>query len=66
MNKKFAGLIIMDGYGLGEPSESNAVYLAKKPFLDKLFSQYPINTLEASGEAVGLLKDKWEIVKSVT
>ena len=54
MNKKFAGLIIMDGYGLGEPSESNAVYLAKKPFLDKLFSEYPTNTLEASGEAVGL------------
>ncbi|MFA5471354.1 MAG: 2,3-bisphosphoglycerate-independent phosphoglycerate mutase [Acholeplasmataceae bacterium] len=54
MNKKFAGLIIMDGYGLGDPSDSNAVYLAKKPFLDKLFKEYPTNVLEASGEAVGL------------
>ena len=54
MNKKFAGLIIMDGYGLGDPSDSNAVYLAKKPFLDKLFNEYPTNVLEASGEAVGL------------
>ncbi len=54
MNKKFAGLIIMDGYGLGDPSDSNAVYLAKKPFLDKLFKEYPTNVLQASGEAVGL------------
>ena len=44
----------MDGYGLGDPSDSNAVYLAKKPFLDKLFNEYPTNVLEASGEAVGL------------
>lgn len=54
MNKKFAALIIMDGYGLAEPSDSNAVTLAKKPFLDKLFSEYPKNVLQASGEAVGL------------
>ena len=31
MNKKrFAGLIIMDGYGLAPASDSNAVTLAKK------------------------------------
>ena len=54
MNKKFAGLIIMDGYGLAPASPSNSVSLAKKPFLDKLFKEYPNNTLVASGEAVGL------------
>lgn len=54
MNKPFAGLIIMDGYGLGEPSNSNSVYLAHKPYLDYLFSNYPNNTLIASGEHVGL------------
>ncbi len=54
MKKKFAGLIIMDGYGLGEPSDSNAVHLAKKPFLDHLFHTYPNNVLIASGEHVGL------------
>ena len=54
MNKKFAGLIIMDGYGLGEPSDSNSVYLAKKPYLDYLFKTYPNNVLIASGENVGL------------
>ncbi|MDD4194622.1 MAG: 2,3-bisphosphoglycerate-independent phosphoglycerate mutase [Acholeplasmataceae bacterium] len=54
MNKPFAGLIIMDGYGLGEPSDSNSVYLAHKPYLDYLFQNYPNNTLIASGEHVGL------------
>lgn len=55
MNKKrFAGLIIMDGYGLAPASASNAVTLAKKPFLDEAFKKYPNNTLQASGEYVGL------------
>ena len=52
--KKFVGLIIMDGLGLGEPSDSNAVTLAKTPYLDYLMETYPNSTLEASGEAVGL------------
>ena len=54
MNKKFAALIIMDGYGLAPASTSNSVSLAKKPFLDQLFKDYPNNTLKASGEDVGL------------
>jgi 2,3-bisphosphoglycerate-independent phosphoglycerate mutase len=54
MNKKFAGLIIMDGYGLAPASASNSVSLARKPFLDKLFQEYPNNVLQASGEDVGL------------
>ena len=54
MKKKFAGLIIMDGYGLAPDSPSNAVSLAKKPFLDQFFKTYPTNVLQASGEHVGL------------
>ncbi len=55
MNKKrFAGLIIMDGYGLAPASATNAVSLANKPFLDEAFKKYPNNVLQASGEAVGL------------
>lgn len=54
MNKKFVGLIIMDGYGLAPDSPSNSVSLAKKPFLDQLFKEYPNNVLQASGEVVGL------------
>lgn len=49
-------LIIMDGLGLAKASKGNAVTLAKKPNLDRLMDTYPTNTLEASGEAVGLPK----------
>ncbi len=52
--KQFAGLIIMDGYGLAPASDSNAVSLAKKPFLDQAMKDYPHSTLVTSGEAVGL------------
>lgn len=47
-------LIIMDGYGLAKPSATNAVSLANKPNLDRIFSEYDTKQLDASGEAVGL------------
>ena len=52
--KKPVTLIIMDGYGLAKPSATNAVSLAKKPNLDRIFSEYDTKELNASGEAVGL------------
>ncbi len=54
MKKRPVMLIIMDGYGIDKASNTNAVSLAKKPNLDRLFSEYPTSTIEASGEAVGL------------
>ena len=53
-NKKFVGLIILDGQGLAEPSDSNSVSLAKKPNLDRILNDFPNSTLQASEEAVGL------------
>ena len=47
-------LIIMDGYGLGEADNGNAITAAKKPNLDKLWATCPHTTLKASGNAVGL------------
>jgi len=47
-------LIIMDGYGLAPKSDTNAVSLAHKPNLDRIFSTFDTKTLDASGEAVGL------------
>lgn len=47
-------LIIMDGFGIDEPSDKNAISLANTPFLDELFATRPFITLQASGEAVGL------------
>lgn len=54
MKKRPVMLIIMDGYGLAEPSNFNAVSLAKKPNLDYIFKKYDTKQLQASGEAVGL------------
>ena len=54
MKKRPVCLIIMDGYGLAEASSTNAVSLAKKPNLDRIFSTFDTHKLDASGEAVGL------------
>ncbi|MGN1002600.1 MAG: 2,3-bisphosphoglycerate-independent phosphoglycerate mutase, partial [Oscillospiraceae bacterium] len=54
MNKSPTVLLIMDGYGLGEENEHNAVYVASTPHLDRLFAACPHTTLQASGLDVGL------------
>jgi len=51
-------LIIMDGIGIGKDYPGNAVYLAKKPNLQKLFSSKLFTTLQAHGTAVGLPSDE--------
>lgn len=47
-------LIIMDGFGLRNVTEGNAVAQAKKPNYDRYMNMYPHTTLTACGEAVGL------------
>lgn len=44
----------MDGYGLAEPCDMNAVTTASTPFLDSIFAGGLYTTLDASGETVGL------------
>ena len=51
---KPVALIIMDGFGLREGSEGNAVAQAKKPNYERFMAKYPHTTLTACGEAVGL------------
>ena len=53
MNRK-VGLIILDGWGLGDHSSSDAIYNAQTPFFDQLITNYANASLEACGEAVGL------------
>ncbi|MBD3426611.1 MAG: 2,3-bisphosphoglycerate-independent phosphoglycerate mutase [Candidatus Omnitrophica bacterium] len=50
-------LIIMDGVGMGREDETNAVYMAKTPCLDRLFNSELFTTLQAHGTAVGLPTD---------
>ncbi len=52
--KKPVVLCIMDGFGIREVNEGNAIYTAKTPNLTKLFSENPFTTIGASGLDVGL------------
>ena len=54
MTNKPVILCIMDGWGLTEASDTNAVSSADTPFYDHLMATYPHACLEASGPAVGL------------
>jgi 2,3-bisphosphoglycerate-independent phosphoglycerate mutase len=54
MQKKPIALIILDGFGLAEPSASNAVTLARTPIFDRLWEKGPRTRLVASGKEVGL------------
>jgi len=51
-------LAILDGFGIRDERKGNAVKLANKPNLDKLWTIYPHSTLDASGEKVGLPKNQ--------
>lgn len=53
MSRKI-GLIILDGWGIGDHSKSDAIYNAKTPFMDHLLATYPHASLRACGEDVGL------------
>jgi 2,3-bisphosphoglycerate-independent phosphoglycerate mutase len=47
-------LMILDGYGLNEKKEGNAIAAAHTPYMNRLFSIYPHSILAVSGESVGL------------
>jgi 2,3-bisphosphoglycerate-independent phosphoglycerate mutase len=54
MSKKPTVLMILDGFGLNEKTEGNAIAQANTPTLDKLMQEYPFVKGYASGLAVGL------------
>lgn len=47
-------LAILDGWGVGAKTETNAVHVADTPNMDKWWGEYPHTTLVAHGGAVGL------------
>lgn len=53
-NKRPTVLLILDGFGLNEQTEHNAVALADTPVLDRLMKECPFVEGNASGLAVGL------------
>ena len=54
MSKKPTVLLILDGYGLNDKIEGNAIAQAKTPVMDRLMKEYPFVEGNASGMAVGL------------
>ena len=54
MKQRPVVLMILDGYGLSDHHEANAVYMAKTPVMDKLMAECPFQKGYASGLAVGL------------
>ena len=67
MSKKPVMLCIMDGFGwTPEETYGNAVAAANKPNLDKIFANYPMTTIQASGMAVGLPDGQMATRKSAT
>lgn len=47
-------LVILDGWGYSESTESNAIAAASKPVWDKLWNNYPHTLIRGSGAEVGL------------
>ncbi|MFN2431603.1 MAG: 2,3-bisphosphoglycerate-independent phosphoglycerate mutase [Gemmatimonadota bacterium] len=47
-------LVVLDGWGLREESDGNAVALAHTPVYDRLHARWPATRLSASGRDVGL------------
>ena len=54
--------MILDGYGLNERHDGNAVDEAKTPVMDKLMAECPFVKGNASGLAVGL-PARWATLK---
>ena len=53
MKKDFTALIILDGYGLTETIQGNAI-VGNSPYVDSLRRDFPTVMLDCSGSAVGL------------
>ena len=54
MPDKKVALLILDGWGIGDGSASDAVAKASTPVVDNLYQQHPHSTLRTSGLDVGL------------
>ena len=50
--------MILDGFGIA-PEKGNAIKVAKKPNIDKLFASNPLTQIGASGMDVGLPDGRW-------
>ncbi len=52
--KRTVILTILDGWGIGKPDESNAIYMVNPPNIAYLKANFPSGLLQSSGISVGL------------
>ncbi len=57
-NRRRILLLILDGWGIGKPDETNPIFIAETPVWDDLIKKNPFTQLQAAGEAVGLKPGK--------
>ncbi|MEK7465741.1 MAG: 2,3-bisphosphoglycerate-independent phosphoglycerate mutase [Patescibacteria group bacterium] len=55
--KRTCVLVVLDGWGIGEPDASNPIHVADLPTIKFIETNFPAGTLQASGITVGL---PWE------
>ena len=65
MSKK-ALLIICDGWGIGDKGKDDVIFNTPTPYWDELLKTYPASQLQASGENVVCLTDKWVTLRWAT
>lgn len=61
MAKRPTVLMILDGYGLNDRTEGNAVALAKTPVMDRLMKEYPFVKAMLVVWQLDFQTDRWEI-----
>jgi 2,3-bisphosphoglycerate-independent phosphoglycerate mutase len=54
MAKRTVVLVVLDGWGIGQPDESNPIHVVNPQTFVRLAQEYPMTSLQASGIAVGL------------
>ena len=63
--KKPVVLCILDGWGIGDGGEFDAIASANTPCYDDMMANYPNSTLTTFGNAEAFLKGKWGILRLV-
>ena len=63
MSKKPVVLMVLDGYGLSDHKEGNAIAMANTPVMDKLMAECPFVKGAASGLQLDFLTDRWETLR---
>ena len=63
MSKKPVVLMVLDGYGLSDHKEGNAIAMANTPVMDKLMAECPFVKGAASVLQLDFLTDRWETLR---